>query len=210
MKSHPPDRAGRHPAAEPQRLAVDALVAPPRVLASEPDDQLLYLVGDWRSTLGGGQVDPAPGHHGAVPAQQRRWAYQKARPARPWEQPAQRREQRPVGGLQAGPVAVGGAAPGSRARWRLPTDSRARSTRGCGVAPGRRMTRPRRPPPTKASKRRRIVALRQAEAAGHRPNRLLAPHVPSSCWPSGKPASRTRRVGPPGLPRGPETRSGSP
>jgi hypothetical protein len=34
--------------------------------------------------------------------------------------------------------------------------------------------------------------------------------TPSSCWPSGKPASRTRRVGPPGSPRVPETRSGSP
>jgi hypothetical protein len=40
------------------------------------------------------------------------------------------------------------------------------------------MTRPHQPPSTKASKRRRIVALRQAIPAGHRPDRLLAPHAP--------------------------------
>jgi hypothetical protein len=38
-----------------------------------------------------------------VPAQQSLGSYQKDRPSYPWEQPAQRREQRTVGGLQAGP-----------------------------------------------------------------------------------------------------------
>src|SRR6266511_3038859 len=47
---HPPDRAGRHPNAKAQQLAMDALVAPARVLAGKPDDQLLDVVrepGPW-------------------------------------------------------------------------------------------------------------------------------------------------------------------
>jgi hypothetical protein len=35
--------------------------------------------------------------------QQRPWSYQEHRPARPWEDPAERRQQRAVGGLQVGP-----------------------------------------------------------------------------------------------------------
>src|SRR5215216_5169394 len=38
---HSSDRAGRHPNAKAQQLAVDPLVAPPWVLASKPDDELL-------------------------------------------------------------------------------------------------------------------------------------------------------------------------
>src|SRR5215218_10682064 len=99
---NPPDRAGRHPTPEPQELAVDPLVAPPRILASKPHDQLLRLVGYRRPSVGGGGVGPATGHHAPVPAQQRLGPHKKHRPARPWEQAAQRRKQRTVGGLQAG------------------------------------------------------------------------------------------------------------
>ena len=100
---NPADRAGRHPDAEAQQLAVEALVAPPRVLATKPDDQLLHLTGDRRSALGCDRVGPASGHHAPVPAQQRLGVHQQHRPADPWEQTAQRREQRTVGGQQAGP-----------------------------------------------------------------------------------------------------------
>jgi hypothetical protein len=41
---HPPDRAGRHPYAKAQDLAVDPLVAPPRILAGKPDDELPDVV----------------------------------------------------------------------------------------------------------------------------------------------------------------------
>jgi hypothetical protein len=79
---HPPDRAGRHPNAKPQQLAVDALVAPPRVLAGKPHDQPLHLVSDRRPSLAGGRVGPAPGHHAPMPAQQRLRRDQEHRPAR--------------------------------------------------------------------------------------------------------------------------------
>jgi hypothetical protein len=54
--------------------------------------------GPWR-----GRGGPATGHHGPVPAQQGLGSDQEHRPARGWEQPAPRREQRSVGGLSAGP-----------------------------------------------------------------------------------------------------------
>jgi hypothetical protein len=41
---YPPDRAGRHPQAKTEQLTVDPLVAPPRILAGKPHDQLLHLV----------------------------------------------------------------------------------------------------------------------------------------------------------------------
>ena len=100
---HPPDRAGRHPPAETEQLAVDPLVAPSWVLASKPHHQLLHLLGYRRSSVGGGRVRPATGHHAPVPAQQRLRSHQEHRPARPWEQPAERREQCTILWLQAGP-----------------------------------------------------------------------------------------------------------
>jgi hypothetical protein len=42
------------PGRQGAQLAVDALVAPSWVLAGEPDDELLYLVGDRRAAGGGG------------------------------------------------------------------------------------------------------------------------------------------------------------
>jgi hypothetical protein len=100
---HPPDRAGRHATAKAQQLAVDALVAPSRVLAGKPDDELLDVVRERRPSHAGARVGPAPANHAPVPAQQRLGLHQEHRPARPWQQPAERREQRSVGGLQPGP-----------------------------------------------------------------------------------------------------------
>ena len=141
------------------------------------------FVRERRPSHAGARVSPAPADHAPVPVQQRLGLHQEHRPARPWQQPAERREQRSVGGLQPGPGGAGGAAPpapgvtpGSRSPWPLPTRSRAGSAQGCGAAPGRRTTRPQRPPPTKVSKRRRIVTCHQAIAAGHGHDRLLAPH----------------------------------
>jgi Aldehyde dehydrogenase family len=98
---HPSNRAGRHPNGKAQQLAVDALAAPPGVLAGKPDDELLD-VGERRPSRVGGRVGPASPNHALVPAQQRLGPHQEDRPARPWEQPAERREQRTVGGLQPG------------------------------------------------------------------------------------------------------------
>jgi len=100
---HSPDRAGRHPNAKAQQLAVDPLVAPPWVLASKPDDELLEVVRERRPSHAGARVSPAPADQAPVPAQQRLGLHQEHRPARPWQQPAERREQRSVGGLQPGP-----------------------------------------------------------------------------------------------------------
>jgi hypothetical protein len=83
-----------------------------------------------------------------------------------------------------------GVAPGSRSPWPRPTTSRAGSAQGCGARPARRTTKPQRPPPTRASKQRRIVTCHQAIAAGHGHDRLLAPHGLSS----GQPSPRLSRL----------------
>ena len=131
------------------------------------------------------------------PAQRRLGPHQKHRPARPWEQPAQRRKQRPVGGLRRG-----------RGCWRRSTasswrntrisislasaeQSRARSAQGHGALPSRGTTRPQ-PPSTKAASDG-ASALRQAIPAGHRPDRLLAPHGPRYALPAGG-SGAARRV----------------
>jgi hypothetical protein len=99
----PAGSRGRHPNAKAQQLAVDPLVAPPRIVAGKPHDQLLHLPGYRRPSAAGGRVGPAPGHQAPVPAQQRLGPHQEHRPSRPWKQTAQRSEQRTILGLQAGP-----------------------------------------------------------------------------------------------------------
>jgi hypothetical protein len=42
------DRGCRDPHAEPEQLALDALVAPARVVPGQADDQLLQLLVQWR------------------------------------------------------------------------------------------------------------------------------------------------------------------
>jgi hypothetical protein len=86
-----------------QRLTAHPLVAPPRIVAGKPHDQLLHLPGYRRPSAAGGRVGPAPGHQAPVPAQQRLGPHQEHRPSRPWKQTAQRSEQRTILGLQAGP-----------------------------------------------------------------------------------------------------------
>ena len=80
-------------------------------------------------------------------------------------------------------MGVGGAAPpapgvtpGSRSPWPPSTTSRAGPAQGCGAAPDRRTTRSHETSTTRASKRGRSVALRQAVPAGGVHDRLLAPH----------------------------------
>jgi hypothetical protein len=135
---------------------------------------------------------------------QRLGPHQEHRPTRPWEQPAERCEQRTVLGLQTRAVDAGGAAPPardvaprSRSPWPPLTGSSAGPAQGCGAAPGRRTTRPQQPPPTKASKRRRIVVVRQVAPGGDGHDRLLALHGPrrrmgQSCAPQ-FPSSRLGR-----------------
>jgi hypothetical protein len=100
---HPPDRTGRGVAAKAQQLATDPLVAPPRILAGEPNDQLLHLVGNRWPSPRCRRVGPPPTHHAPVPAEQRLRLDQEHRPADPTDVAAQRREQGAIFGLQPGP-----------------------------------------------------------------------------------------------------------
>jgi hypothetical protein len=75
------DRGGRDLHAQAQQLALDALVAPARVLVSQADDQLLDAVVERRSSLSTAWVGPGAGNQAPMPAQQRLWLHEEARPA---------------------------------------------------------------------------------------------------------------------------------
>jgi hypothetical protein len=63
-----------------EQLALDAPVAPARVLPGEADDQLLQLLVQWGSPLSVVRVGPGAGHEPPVPAQQRLGRDEEARP----------------------------------------------------------------------------------------------------------------------------------
>jgi hypothetical protein len=65
------DRGRRDAHAEPEQLPLDALVAPARVLAGQPNDQLLQLLVELRSPCCVVWVGPGARDEAAVPAQQR-------------------------------------------------------------------------------------------------------------------------------------------
>ena len=73
---------------------------PQKVLLDETDDQLLDVVVKRWSPLSMMRVDPSPRDEAAVPAQQCSGFTKEARPAPSRQCPADRREQRTVGGFQ--------------------------------------------------------------------------------------------------------------
>jgi len=77
------DHRRRDPHAKVQQLALDALVAPTRVLPGEADDQLVQLLVQWRSPWSAVRVGPGAGHEPPVPAQQRLGRDEEARPTGP-------------------------------------------------------------------------------------------------------------------------------
>jgi hypothetical protein len=96
------DRGGRDPHAKPEELALDALVAPPRVLRGEADNQLLDVVVQWWPAGLAMRVGPRAGDQPAVPAQQRLRLDEEAGPPGSGQDAADRGEQGPVGRFQPG------------------------------------------------------------------------------------------------------------
>jgi hypothetical protein len=104
---HARDRGRRDADPELQQLALDAHVAPARVLPRQPLDQAARL-GRKRRTAGPATAASATSlQQRPVPAAKRLRADRKARPPLARKQPARRSEQRPVGGrvLRAPPAA---------------------------------------------------------------------------------------------------------
>ena len=98
---HRADRGRRDPDTQADQLALDALIAPARVLPGQPDDQLLDLrVQRWPADPV--WVGPRTGDQPPMPAQQRLGLDQEARPMSPGQDATDRGKQRPVGGLQPG------------------------------------------------------------------------------------------------------------
>jgi hypothetical protein len=90
------DRGCRDAHTKPEQLALDALVAPARVLPGQADDQLLQFLVEWRSPCSAVRVGPGAGDQPPVPAQQRLWPDEEARPAGSGQGAADRCEQRPI------------------------------------------------------------------------------------------------------------------
>jgi hypothetical protein len=100
---NPGDGAGRDPAAKPQQLPADALVAPPWVLGGQPHDHGLDLVGNRWSAAWPGWIGPMSAHHAAVPSKQRLGRDHEDRPSGPGQETTERRQQRTVVGLELRP-----------------------------------------------------------------------------------------------------------
>ena len=100
---HSSDGTGRDLAAKAEQFAVDPLVAPPRILPGESQDQLLHLVGNrWPSSRCRG-IGPSAAHHAPVPVEEGLGLDQEHRPAGSRELAAQRCQQGAILGLQPGP-----------------------------------------------------------------------------------------------------------
>jgi hypothetical protein len=92
------DRGGRDVDSELQQLALDAHIAPARVLPHQPEDQAVRL-GRKRRTTGPAAAPSAIAlQQGPVPAPERLRADRKARPPLGRKPPAHRGKQRPVSG----------------------------------------------------------------------------------------------------------------
>jgi hypothetical protein len=95
-----PDRGGQDLDAQPVELALDALVAPARVLSGKADDQLLdVLIERWTPTPAAG-IGPGVGDQAAVPAQHGLGGDQEAGPVGSWQHAADRGEHGSIGRLQ--------------------------------------------------------------------------------------------------------------
>jgi hypothetical protein len=97
-----PDRGCRGLDPKPEQLALDALVAPTRMLGGQADDQLLHVLVERRTPTSATGIRPRASDQTAVPAKQRLGLDQEAGPASPWQRPAEDGKQGTVGGLGLG------------------------------------------------------------------------------------------------------------
>jgi hypothetical protein len=96
------NRGRRDAYAKPLEFASDALVAPPRVLPGQADDQVLDLLVQRRPAGLAVRVGPGDGDQPSVPAQQCVGLHEQARPMGSGQRPADRGEQGPISRLQPG------------------------------------------------------------------------------------------------------------
>jgi len=94
------DCGGRRLDAKPQQLALDALVAPPRIVLCEADDQLLDVVVQRWSAVAMTRECSRSGDQAAVPMQQRLGLDEEAGPAGSGQHATDRSQQGAVRGLE--------------------------------------------------------------------------------------------------------------
>ena len=97
------DGAGADPVTEPEQLALDAAMAPRRVLPSESHHQVADLVADGRAA-GPVRIRPRPADQPAVPGQQGRRGDNTVRPQLAGQHPGQRGRHRAIRPRQPRPA----------------------------------------------------------------------------------------------------------
>ena len=137
--------------AEADELAVDASVAPGRVLAGHPQHQGADAAAGWVGGRLPSRVGPAAGDQLGVPAQQGAWGDQPELAQLRGQQPAQCAEERAVDpGRVSGVGCVGvarrprGGGPGSRRPWLRRSGRAAPASSARGRTSGTRVEGPRR------------------------------------------------------------------
>jgi hypothetical protein len=78
------------------QFADDAQVAPTRILAGEPQDQLAHLTADRRPTRGAMRIGPAPSDQPAMPGQERLRLHEEGVPGAARQNTAARRQEQAV------------------------------------------------------------------------------------------------------------------
>jgi hypothetical protein len=95
------DRGRRDLDPNPEQLALDAPVAPTRILLCQANDQLLHVLVERRAPTSATGICPCASDQAAMPAQRLRLD-DEARPASLWQRPAEGGKQGTVGGLELG------------------------------------------------------------------------------------------------------------
>jgi hypothetical protein len=80
-----PDRARREAKTKLDHFTGDPLITPARVLSRQPQHQFARGAAGWRTSWFALRVRPLSAHQLPVPAQQRRWRYNKSTLAPVWE-----------------------------------------------------------------------------------------------------------------------------
>jgi hypothetical protein len=175
------DGARRDSDARFAQFARDPQVAPARVLARKPRDQLAHVTADRRPARPAVRVGPAASDQSAMPGQKRLRPDRERSPGVARKHPAERRQQQSVVRFEARPPDLAakasttrGGARGSRAPW---LDRRGRGARRTRARGRRRRTRLTQAKVTSSRRgRRRYRRLSSPRAL---PDRVFAPHAPA-------------------------------
>ena len=179
------------------QLTRDPPVPPPRVLASEPQNQLANLPADPRAPGTPSWIRPAARDEPAVPRQQRFRGHEERTPARPREQPARRGQESTVRRPKCRARYLPAQAPRSRGagrRSQAPCIQRSESTATRAPSSAQhhvQATTPAPAPPSGRQSQRHYGLDQPQNACANEHDRVYAPHT--RCSPAWNATARLRQ-----------------